>query len=267
MTKLWRLEITAAVFFSLIWIWTLQTDNALGFSSFVNGWALFCVLASLALFSARKRLPFLPLASASRWFLIHTVTGVLAVFLFWLHSGISWPNVFHEQLLTLLFYATSLSGVAGLVIEKTYPHFLTRSGVEYIYERIPGNIARIRGEAESLLLECTRETGSDTLAQHYLDTLHWFFQRPRFFISHVFRSQHAQFWVHQQFSLLERYLNEKEQAYLNKIFTLADTKRKIDFHFSIQTVLKGWLLIHVPLSAAVMTLVFWHLIVIHVYFL
>ena len=266
MTKVWGFGGAAAVFFSLIWLWARQVENNLGVSSFISGWALFAILVALALYSMRKRLPFLPLVSSSRWFIFHTVGGLLAISLFWLHAGFSWPKDFYSQVLTFMFYAVSLSGIIGFVIEKTYPNILTQSGVEYIYERIPGNIADIRQKAENLIIECTQETGSDTLAQHYMDTLHWFFQRPRFFMNHVLRGQNAQNWVQQQCSLLERYLNIQERTYLNEIFTLADTKRKIDFHYSIQTILKGWLLVHVPLSATVMTLVVWHLIVIQVYF-
>jgi hypothetical protein len=266
MGKIWGFGITAAVFFSVVWLWTRQIENELGVSSIISGWALFAILVSLALYNLRKRLPFLPLASSSRWFLFHTVGGFLAVSLFWLHTGISWPAGFYNQVLALIFYAVSLSGVIGLIIEKVYPRFLTQSGDEYIYERIPSHIAEIRKKAEDLVIECTEKTGSDTLAQHYMDTLHWFFQRPRFFMNHVLRGQGAQIWVQQQCSLLERYLNVQEQTYLNQIFALADTKRKIDLHYSVQTLLKGWLLVHVPLSAAVMALVVWHMIVIQVYF-
>ena len=166
-----------------------------------------------------------------------------------------------------MFYSVAITGIIGLVIEKTYPKALTQSGVEYIYERIPAEVAEIREAAESLIEECTRETRSDTLAKYYLDknSLGWFFFRPRFFFNHIVLGQTAEHWVQQQCSLLERYLNQDEQAYLKKIFTLADTKRKMDFHYSVQRVLKGWLLIHVPLATGLMILAFWHLIVVQVY--
>ena len=67
-------------------------------------------------------------------------------------------------------------------------------------------------------------------------------------------------------SILERFLNEAERGYLDQICILADTKRKIDFHYSVQTLLKSWLLVHIPLAAAVMVMFVWHLIVIQVFF-
>lgn len=267
MARFQSFGITAGALFLLIFIWTLKAEQTLGPSSFISGWAVFSVLVMLALFNGRKRLPFLPLASASWWFRFHITFGFLVVAFFWLHTGISWPDSLYNQVLVLMFYSVSILGIIGLVIEKTYPKSLTQSGEEYIYERIPAGVAQIRQQAESLVEECTLKTGSDTLARHYLEknSLGWFFFRPRFFFNHIVLGRSAEHWVRHQCSLLERYLNEDEQTYMEKIFALADTKRKMDFHYSLQRVLKGWLLVHVPLATGLMAMALWHLIVIQVY--
>jgi len=258
--------VIATLFFVLIWVWTLKVDSSLNYPEFVSGGALFFIIFFLCLFNIRKRVPFLPLWPAHKWFLLHTVAGFLALSLFWLHAGVMWHNGLYVQILAFLFYLTTLSGIVGLVMEKVYPNLLTRIGLECIYERIPRDIAEIRNKAEALILECTEKTGSDTLAKHYLETLGWFFQRPRFFLNNIFGGQNAQTWVLQQCSILERFLNAAERDYLDQICALAETKRKIDFHYSLQKMLKNWLLIHVPLAAAVITMVVWHLIVIQVFF-
>jgi len=268
MIRLWAYILLALLFFGFIAYWSTFAEQFLGHPSQITGWALFASVAFLSLFSFRKRLPFLKiLGSASRWFLLHAIGGFLALSLFWLHMGSLWPTGLGDEIMATLFYAVTLSGIIGLFLEKLYPHYLTRSGVECIYERIPGEIAEIRSNAEEVLVKCAEETGSDTLAQHYLETLHWFFQRPRFFLNHAFMGQSAQHWVRHQCQILERYLDEKEREYLKQIFALADYKRKVDFHYVAQRILKGWLLIHLPISVAVITLTFWHLIVVHVYFL
>ena len=266
MRRIFGYIVLAVIFFVLILVWTLKIDASLGYSEFVSGGALFFILIFLFLFNMRKRLPFLPLWPAHKWFLLHTVMGFLALFLFWLHAGSFWPKGLYVQILASLFYVTTLSGIVGLVMEKIYPNLLTRIGLECIYERIPRDIAKIRKKSENLILECTEKTGSDTLAKHYLETLGWFFQRPRFFLNNIFGGQNAQTWVLQQCSILERFLNAAERDYLDQICALAETKRKIDFHYSLQKMLKNWLLIHVPLAAAVITMVVWHLIVIQVFF-
>ncbi len=267
MMRIWIYIFLAILFFLFIGFWASQAEQFLGKPSQITGWALFASVSFLALFSVRKRLPFLSLAPASRWFLLHTIGGFLALSLFWLHMGSLWPVGLGDEVMAGLFYAVTLSGIIGLFLEKLYPHYLTRSGVECIYERIPNEIFEIRSNAEEVLLKCAEETGSDTLGQHYLETLHWFFQRPRFFLNHAFMGQSAQHWVRHQCQILERYLDEKEREYLKQIFALADYKRKIDFHYTAQRILKGWLLIHLPISVGVMALTLWHLIVVHVYFL
>ena len=257
---------SGSLLFILTWAWAVKTDNSLGISDFSTGWVLFFVLFILALFGARKRLPFLPLGPASDWLKIHVVGGFLALLLFWLHTDEVWPSSFYGQLLTVLFYAISLSGIVGLLMESFFPSQLTHTKLEVIYERIPKELAEIRNEVEILVEECTKENKSSVLAQHYLETLRWYFQRPRFFMSNVGGSEKPQHWVHQQCMILERFLNEKERKYLDKVYLLAEKKRKIDFHYALQKMLKTWLLIHIPLAGAVMAMVFWHLIVIQVYF-
>ena len=266
LVRVWGYVGSASLLFLVTWVWTIQIDRALGIPTFASGWVLFGILTFIALFSARKRLPFLPLAPSSRWFLLHAVGGFLALFLFWLHTDGVGSKGFYGQVLTALFYITSISGMVGLAMEKFYPRQLTCSGAEVIYERIPGEIAEIREEVESQVLKCTEETGSSTLAEHYLETLNWYFQKPRFFMNNVFGSHLSQHWVRQQCMILERFLDEKERGYLDRVFMLAEKKRKIDFQYALQTLLKTWLLVHIPLAGAVMAMVFWHLILILVFF-
>ncbi len=267
MVKSWALWIFASVFLVFMTYRTSQADEQLEFTSPLTGWTLFSILIVLALFHLRKRLPFLPLSPSSNWLNIHTVGGFLAIGIFWLHIGTLWPDGLYEQILAFLFYASALSGIVGTLIQKIYPSRLTQSGFECIYERIPAEISELRKKAKDLLLACTHETGRDTLATHYLESLHWFFQRPRFFTSYLFGGHKGEFWVRQQFSTLEKFLNVQERGYLRKLFTLADTKRKIDLHYALQTVLKSWLMIHIPLATALMTVILWHMVVVHVYLL
>jgi hypothetical protein len=267
MKRIWGYIATAILFFLLILVWTLQVERSLNYSEFVSGGALFFVIFVLCIFNLRKRLPFLPLWPAHKWFLLHTVAGFLALLLFWLHADVLWPKGLYVQILTVLFYGTTFSGILGLVLEKIYPKLLTRVDLECIYERIPRDLGELRSEAEKVVLECTEKTGSDTLAQHYFETLGWFFQRPRFVINNIFGGQNAQTWITRKCSVLERFLNDAERNYLDQIYVLAETKMKIDFHYALQTMLKKWLLVHVPFAAAVMAMMIWHLIVIQVFFI
>ena len=230
-----------------------------------TGYWLLAVFVLLAVFNARKRLSMIPVIRAALWLRLHVVGGILPLALFWLHTGTLWPSGLYEQILALMFYVITINGALGYILQRVYPHYLTQTGLEIIYERIPTELAALRKEAEELVLECADKTGSDTLARHYADTMGWFFRRPRFFFSHVTFSRRSSHWLHSQSAALRRYLNDAEAGYLHRLDALAETKNLIDLHYTYQSVMKRWLLFHVPLAVALLVLAVWHLIVVSVY--
>jgi len=246
---------------------TDQAELQSGFPSIVTGWILFGILVALALFNIRKKLPNLPLANSSSWLSLHLPGGFLAVGVFWLHTGSLWPLGVYEQFLAFFFYATTLTGVLGWIIQKSFPKRLTQSGAEYVFEHIPMEIVEIQKKAKEILLTCAQETKRDTLATQFFEHLDWYFHRPRFFLNHVFGGQKDAIWIRQQCSNMELALSPRERTYLQKIFALANAKRSVDIHFALQTVLKSWTLLHLPLAVALLTLALWHLLVVYTYFL
>ncbi|MBT3700650.1 MAG: hypothetical protein HOE62_03330 [Alphaproteobacteria bacterium] len=257
--------LVAGVVFDLLLLESDRIKVSLGSAAELTGYWLFGVMVFLTLFNLRKKLSMIPLGSASIWLTLHAVGGVLTLALYWLHTESIWPQGVYEQVIAVLFYLTVASGIFGYVTQKIYPPRLTQSGVEVIYERIPAHIFEIREEVEALVLKCTEETRVDTLGRHYLDTMTWFFHRPRFFISHTVGSQIGRQWVRQQDANVRRYLNDEEALYLDKMTELALLKNGIDLHYALQSVMKRWLLLHLPLTAALMTLAIWHLLVVNVY--
>ncbi|MBI3881739.1 MAG: hypothetical protein HY301_16945 [Verrucomicrobia bacterium] len=262
----WVLLASGVLLFLLPWFWSRHLHAHLGRPALVTGWWLFAVMVFLCGFNARKRLAMLPLGSASAWLAWHVTGGFLTLALFWLHTRSLWPRGLYEQALAGLFYLLNFSGIVGWILQRAYPRMLTGSGVEIIYERIPAEVARLRGGAEAVVLACTRATGSDTLARHYLETLDWFFRRPRFFASHALSGgRKARAWLRQQCAAVRLYLNDAERAHLNRLTALAERKLEIDFHHAAQSLMKRWLLLHLPLAAAVMLLALWHVFLVCVY--
>jgi hypothetical protein len=252
--------------FLIPWLWSRQIFLQLGDPALVTGWWLFAVMIFLGAFNARKKLSMLPLGNASTWLAWHVAGGFLTLALFWLHTASLWPTGLYERALAALFYALNFSGIVGWIMQRVYPRQLSDTGVEVIYERIPAEIAELREKAEALMLDCTRETGSDTLARHYLETLHWFFRQPQFFANHaLFGGKKARAWYRQQCDAVRLYLNEAERNFLDQLTALAERKTEVDFHFAAQTLMKRWLLLHVPLTAIVMLLVVWHILLVHIY--
>ena len=267
MARIWAVWSFAFIALFFLAQWTNQAELQLGFPSIVTGWFLFSVLVALALLNFRKKLSSLPLANCSSWLNLHLPGGFLAMGIFWLHTGSPWPLGIYEKFLAFLFYMTILTGILGLVIQRSFPRRLTQSGVEYVFERIPMEIVEFQKQARELLLTCARETRRDTLGTQFLEHLDWYFQRPRFFLNHVLGGKKSETWILQQCSTIEGVLNPQEKTYLQKLFTLANAKKNIDLHFALQSVLKGWVMFHLPLAAALMTLAVWHILVAHVYFL
>lgn len=257
--------VLGACAFALVAIPTFREAATLGRPQVVSGYALFALFVVLAGFNLRKRLRVLPLIAIHWWTVAHVVGGVLGLALFWLHTATLWPRGAYEQLLATLVYFVSLSGIAGLLLQQYLPQRLTRSGVEVLYERIPVEISQLKRRAEGVVLECTRVTGHDTLARFYVETLQWFFFRPRFLLSHITGTQAAEFWLEQNFNTVRRYLNEHELEHLEALAKLAEYKNALDAQHTGQLLLRGWLLAHVPAAAALMVMATWHLLLVHVY--
>lgn len=251
--------------FAVLWVMTRWSAESLGEPMRLTGYVLFGLMLVLGLFNVRKRLSMIPMGRASTWLMVHAIGGVFAIALYWLHAPGIWPGGLYEQVLAGLMYLVTATGILGYVMQRVYPARLTQTGLEVIYERIPDELARIREAAEAMIVECTAETGSDTLARHYFETFAWYFRRPRFGPSYLFGGQRGLQWVRQQWQTVGRYLNANESAYLDRLVELGYDKTRLDVHHALQSAMKLWLLAHVPLSAALLVMATWHLILVHVY--
>lgn len=261
-TLLWGVAITGL---AILGVYTYLADLALERPEFITGYTLFAVLLVLALFNARKKLSMVPLVRSAYWLAIHVVGGGAAVILFFIHTGSIWPTGGYEQALAVIFYLVSLSGIFGYAVQRINPRRLVQTDYEIIFERIPSELAEIREKAEAEILACTEEISSDTVARHYMETLTWYFRRPRFFLNNAFGGDAGQHWLRKQYRTVDRYLNDAERAYMDRINELAERKAKIDIHYARQSMMNNWLMVHLPLAAALLGLMFWHVIVVNVY--
>ncbi|MEM7254956.1 MAG: hypothetical protein AAF493_26435 [Pseudomonadota bacterium] len=257
--------IVAFAAFTTLAYTTYQLNLDLQDASELTGYAMFAVLVFLTLYNVRKRLPGVTLGRTERWAQWHVSVGAFSVALFWLHTGSVWPDGLYERLLAIAFYGVSAAGFVGYALQRILPRRLALSGNDVIFERIPDEIARLRDEAQNLVLRCTEDLKSETLARHYAETLAWYFRRPRFRLGHLFASETATFWINQNFDSVRRYLSESETRYLDQLRAIAIRKSRIDLQYSLQAVLKLWPLVHVPFSVALALLVLWHLLIVNIY--
>lgn len=238
---------------------------ALGDATFVTGWVLLGSMVMLGLFNIRKRLSALPLGRAAYWLALHVVVGLFAIAMFVVHTGGVWATGGYEQFLAGLFWATALSGLCGWLYQRAMPKRLSRHGYEVIYERTPAEIADLRDAAEQAALDGVDVSGQPTLGRFYAETLDWFFQRPRFGWSHILGSGAADQWVDQRFAAVGRLVGGQEQDAFERLEAAARRKVSVDAQYALQRSLKLWVAVHVVLTAAVLSLAVWHLILVHVY--
>ena len=230
-----------------------------------SGYLLFGIMLVPSALGLRKKISVLPLGTAAFWTRLHVALGVTLIPLYWLHVGAAWPDGPYEQWLTTLFYFVTASGIVGWAIQARFPRRLTQVGDEIQFERIPQALVDYRTRVEQTLINYQAETGNDTLARHYVDTLSWYFFKPRFLLNHLFGGELHEYWLRGKFRAIHRYLNASEQPYLEQLRGLAISKSNVDFHYTLQGVIKLWLFFHIPAATALMVLVLWHLALVHAY--
>jgi hypothetical protein len=240
---------------------------SLAHSNFRSGWILVGLMLFLAAFNLRKRVPFLPgLLSASTWLQLHIYIGVITIVVFLCHIDMRIPNGKLECSLALVFVAIVLSGILGLAISRSFARRLTARGPEFLYERIPVIRRQLQDDAEEHALRTVTDSASTTVADFYHHELKRFFDRPRFFVSHLFESQRPLHALYTKMDAVDRHLDVVERDAMIRLRELIKAKFDLDYAYTLQSLLKWWLFIHIPLSFVIFVLVFLHIIAAYAFY-
>lgn len=221
-------------------------------AALISGGALLALVVVLASFNARKKLPFLPLFSAAVWMQTHIYGGLLAAFAYFLHAGFRLPSGPLEVTVAVLFWLVTLSGVLGLILSRIAPARLTLRGGNVTYEQIPALREGLRREVEDLVVRSLPETRSSTLADFYQQRLREHFAGPRNFWSHAWGNQKPLHRLLARIRDVDRYLNAAEREFMARIAEQVRRKDDLDAQQATQTLLRGWLFAHIPLSLALL---------------
>jgi hypothetical protein len=235
---------------ALYWIINEALVNSFRPAALVSGATLLAFILVLACFNARKKLPFLPLATASAWLQFHIYAGLFAVALFFIHCGFRLPRGFLETTLAVLFFAVTLSGIVGFGISRWVPARLTLRGGNVIFEKIPALRHGVKQEAEALAVASVSRTQSTTIADFYEQRLRDYFERPRHLWQHLIGYSKPLHRLLAEVEALHRYLNAEERTLIEQISRLIRTKENLDFQLASQGLLKLWLFVHIPLTFA-----------------
>lgn len=240
-------------------------DRSLNTQQFYSGWLLIFVLTILLLFYAKKRLSILPIGRSSTWAQWHYYLGLFLLAVFLKHIEFDLPNGKLEVALSLLLIVTILTGLIGGVINRLFARRLSYLDEEVIYERITLHRNNVKEKAEHLLLETTTRSNSDTLAKYYSKHLHRFFSKPHNFWSHVLNSNYSLIKMQRSLELQLRYMNEYEAGAVFRLRGLIAQKDMLDRHYALQSVLKFWGILHMPIGLIVLLLVIVHVVLVYAF--
>jgi len=242
--------------------------TAIGLTFGIAGYAL---MLYAGLLGARKRVPTWRLGRAQTWMRGHLWLGLLSLLLILYHSGFAFRGPL-TLVLMLLFFIVIGSGIFGAAIQHYVPGFMTsRVPLETIYEEIPHVRAQLREEADQLaaaicgpldgaaepspeqsgavLVEIEHDD-RERFREVYLNKVRPYLadpETPSAELADPLRSGET-------FEALRRLLAPPVHGVLDDLENICQEEQQLSRQIRIYRWLHAWLLVHVPLSIALLAL-------------
>jgi hypothetical protein len=243
--------------------------TALGLTFGIAG---FASMIFAALLGARKKVPVWRVGRAQTWMRGHLWLGLLSLPLILLHSGFRYGHGLTAVLMTLLIIVVA-SGIFGAVLQHYMPHVMTREiTMETIYEEIGHVRAQLLEEAEELVKQATTEktkaaaagaaesteTAAVAVVEDQNTPLRTFFEQELkpFLVNPNVRG-HALANEAQSgsaFVQLRTLVPPALHATLDDLENICEEERQLTLQSQMHLWLHGWLLLHIPLSLALILL-------------
>lgn len=243
----------------------------------------FAMMGFAGLLSARKKVPIWRIGRAQSWMRGHLWLGLLSLPLILFHAAFDFGGPL-TRVLMWLFIAVIVSGVVGAALQHVMPRLMTeRVPMETIYEQIPhirqqlvdesdalvaqacgaldvAATAAVEGEAvgnAASLATIVRIEADDTapLRQFYLREMRPFVAAPES-VHPLANVRYAQ----QQFERLRMVLPASAHATVVDLENLCEEERQLSRQLRMHHLLHGWLLVHLPLSFALVALAVIHIV-------
>ena len=242
--------------------------SALGLTFGIVGYAM---MLYAGLLGARKQVPTWRLGRAQTWLRGHLWLGLLSLLLILFHAGFAFRGPL-TLLLMLLFFIVIGSGILGAAIQHYVPSFMTsRVPLETIYEEIPHVRAQLREEADQLAaaicgpldgqLQPETEESQTVLVEieHddrqrfrdvYLSKVRPYLADPEVSVAELADPLRSG----ETFDALRRLLAPPVHGVLDDLENICEEEHQLNRQIHIYRWLHGWLLVHVPLSIALLVL-------------
>jgi len=249
--------------------------SALGLLYGIAGYSL---MIFAALLSLRKKYRIWRIGRAQTWMRGHLWLGLLSYPLIFFHAGFRTGHGLARLLMAILFVVI-ISGLIGAAIQHYVPRLMTeRVPMETIYTQIDRVQGQLLREAENLLaalspqkneygliVPATGKTGimtttstlvrltaesSSKLQQAYEQSI-----RP--YLAHRGSRGHSMAdrrMSKAMFAQLRTATPDSMRSLIDDLENICEEKRDLDRQSRLQRILQGWLLVHIPLSYALLAL-------------
>ncbi len=248
--------------------------SALGLTFGIAGYAL---MLYTGLLGARKKVPIWRIGRAKTWMRGHIWLGLLSLPLILFHSGFAFRGPL-TAILMWLFFIVIASGIVGALIQHYIPRLITsRVPMETIYEEIPHVRAQLRQEADQLVATICGSLDIDAPSEPMLpgqqaaavSTLVDIEQEDRARFREIYLGKVRPFLTDPEapgmelanpqrttevFESLRRLLIAPVHSVLDDLESICEEEHQLNRQIRIYQWLHGWLLVHVPLSIALLVL-------------
>lgn len=212
------------------------------------------------LLSARKKFPGARLRSAQFWLRGHIWLGLLSGPMILFHAGFQWGGLL-EQILLALTAAIIVSGVFGLALQQLVPRAMAASiPAEAMFDQLPAVCYSLRNSADRLV---TDACGAATLLAPAASS-----EDPRVIVAGFYGRTVRPFLgletlsspleqataAASLFGQMRARVPDELQDCLAQLARLCDERRQLLTQARLHRWMHGWLLLHVPLSAALLVL-------------
>ena len=196
----------------------------------------------------------MPLFTAKNWIQAHVYLGVVAMLAVVIHAGFSFPHGAFGWWLFLLSAWTTATGLLGVALQKYIPAAIAEGlRVEALYERIPELVEKLRNEADTLMSDA-----SDVLDRFYRSEVREGLSRLKPSWSFLLDVRSGRDRALEPFRRMAQFVDPAEKPKLDDLTSLYTEKMELDAHRSLQGMLRGWLVLHVPPAGLLMALLLVH---------
>lgn len=244
--------VALSVFYGMYAVYSIPRGG--GFTGYTLGIAGTLLIVALMLLPVRKRQYQKPVGRLDLWMRTHACLGIITGVVVGMHAGFRVAGAI-SLALTVLFVLALLSGLMGTILYEKLPYAIARMGNQtFRAQSILDNMAQMMQELDNLKAAHSAQFG-DTVSRAFI--------RRRFPDS--INPIRLLPWLIRQFRDRDTQetpaaFHEPEQTAYRMALILMDRHQQLDRQLFYQRVIRQWLWTHIPLSAAMVTLLIVHIV-------